>query len=263
MGEDVQKVTLPFDEDAIQDTSPATDGALALSWADAGDATAEAVAARLADYAQAWGISVPADFAPATMAQVAYWRELCGALVVTGKLGMQDSDWPTDLAPSKPTLRAMAERKLIVRRRRAWHLKLKWHARLQYLRLTAVPTPALTIADGPAPGLPTYAELQVWEAICRWLDRQPQCRARLPMIDIAEVGDAPARRSSPCARGSSCDTAATVPGRSPHAGRRSCLSSGTESPKRRESDHRMQVVSRLYSPSPPALTRGISTGSIP
>jgi hypothetical protein len=52
-----------------------------------------------------------------------------------------------------------------------------------------VPTPALTIAERPAPGLPTYAELQVWEAICRWLDGQPQCRARLPMSEVPDVGE--------------------------------------------------------------------------
>ncbi len=61
-------------------------------------------AARLADYAQSWGITVPADFTPATKAQVAYWRELCGAISLTGTEGMHDGDWPADLAPSKPTL---------------------------------------------------------------------------------------------------------------------------------------------------------------
>jgi hypothetical protein len=126
---------------------------------------------------------------PATKAQVAYWRELCGAISLTGAQGMRDDGWPADLAPSKPTLKAMAERGLIVRRWRAWHLKRKWHAWLQYLRLTGVPTPALAVAERPAPGLPTYAELQIWEAICRWLDGQPQCRARLPMADVPGVGD--------------------------------------------------------------------------
>ena len=47
----------------------------------------------------------------------------------------------------------------------------------------------MTIAERPAPGLPTYPELQVWEAVCRWLDRQPQCRARQPIEDIPEVGE--------------------------------------------------------------------------
>jgi hypothetical protein len=191
MDEQVEKVTLPF-EDGGEDgpgAAPPTDGALALSPSDTAADSAEDAAKRLAEYAQAWGITIPADFTPATKAQVAYWRELCGAISLTGVEGMRADDWPADLAPSKPTLQAMAERRLIVRRRRAWHLKRKWHAWLQYLRLTAVPAPALTIADRPAPGLPTYAELQVWEALCRWLDGRPQCRARLPMADVPEVGD--------------------------------------------------------------------------
>jgi hypothetical protein len=136
-----------------------------------------------------WGLTIPPDFTPATKAQVAYWRELCGAISLSGTVGMQDTAWPADLAPSKSTLQAMAERGLIVRRGRAWHLKRKWHAWLRYLRLTSVPTSALTIVERPAPGLPTYAELQVWEAICRWLDGQPQCRARLPMADVPGVGE--------------------------------------------------------------------------
>jgi hypothetical protein len=191
MGEAVEKVTLPFDESGESNagSAPATDGALALASGDAAAVKAAEAAARLADYAQAWGITVPVEFTPATKAQAAYWRVLCGAISLTGTEGMHDGDWPVDLAPSRPTLQAMADHCLIVRRRRAWHLKRKWHAWLQYLRLTAVPTPALTIAERPAPGLPTYAELQVWEAICRWLDGQPQCRARLPMTDIPDVGN--------------------------------------------------------------------------
>ena len=85
-------------------SAPATDGALALSSADTAEANAEDDAARLAEYAQAWGITIPADFTPATKAQVAYWRELCGAISLTGTDGMRDGDWPADLAPSKPTL---------------------------------------------------------------------------------------------------------------------------------------------------------------
>jgi hypothetical protein len=176
VAEKVEKVMLPFDDD----------GALAL--APEGNSVADA-ASRPTDYAQAWGITIPADFTPATKTQVAYWRELCGTVSLAGTDGMNDTDWPAYLAPSKPTLAAMAEHGLIVRRRRAWHLKRKWHAWLQYLRLTAVPTPALTIAERPAPGLPTYAELQIWEAVCRWLDRQPQYRARLPMSHVPGVGD--------------------------------------------------------------------------
>jgi hypothetical protein len=186
MGQDVERMTLPFDEADEDDAGSAltTEGALAFLSADTGAATA-----LLADYAHSWGITIPADFMPATKAQVAYWRELCGAISLTGAEGMMDGAWPTDLAPSTSTLLALAGRGLIVRRRRAWHLKRKWHAWLQYLRLTAVPTPALTKAERPAPGLPTYKELEIWEAICRWLDGQPQCRARLPMVDVPGVGE--------------------------------------------------------------------------
>jgi hypothetical protein len=188
MGEEVEKVTLPFEEEGADGAVDAstTDGALALT--PTVDATAEA-AARAAENAAAWSLAIPADFTPATKAQVAYWREVCGAISLTGKDGMCDGKWPADLAPSKPTLQAMAERGLIARRQRAWHLKRKWYAWLQYLRQTAVPTPALAIAERPGPGLPTYAELQMWEAVCRWLDGQPQCRARLPMMDIPGVGE--------------------------------------------------------------------------
>jgi hypothetical protein len=194
MGDQVEKVTLPFEEADGNDpgSAVATDGALALASADTPADTVVArtmAVARLADCAQSWGITVPADFIPATKAQVAYWRELCRAIALTGTEGMRDDNWPADLAPSKPTLQAMVQLKLIVCRRRAWHLKRKWHAWLQYLRLTAVPTPALSIAERPAPGLPTYSELQVWEAVCRWLDGQPQCLARLPMADVPSVGE--------------------------------------------------------------------------
>ena len=62
MAKQVEKVMLPFEED----------GALALSSADAAKGAAEAE--RLVDYAHTWGITVPADFTPATKARVAYWR---------------------------------------------------------------------------------------------------------------------------------------------------------------------------------------------
>jgi hypothetical protein len=185
MVQDVERVTLPFD-DGDTANPQATRGELALVPED--NAVAD-VADRAAENARAWGLIIPTDFTPATNAQVAYWRELCGAISLTGKDGMRDTDWPADLAPSRPTLQAMADRGLIVRRRRAWHLKRKWYAWLQYLRQTAIPSPVLTIAARPAPGLPTYAELQMWEAVCRWLDGQPQCHAQLPMTDIPGVGE--------------------------------------------------------------------------
>ena len=33
--------------------------------------------------------------------------------------GLTDAAWPADLAPSRPTLKALVERKIIVRRKRA------------------------------------------------------------------------------------------------------------------------------------------------
>jgi hypothetical protein len=187
VAEQVEKVKWPFEEVGAEDAPSAlvTNGALALSPVETACADTAAEAVRPAEYAQSWGITIPADFTPATKAQVADCRELCGAISLTGVDGMRDGNWLTDLAPSKPTVQAMVERKLIVCRRRAWHLKRKWPAWLQYLRLTAVRTPPLTIAERPAPELPTYAELQVWEAVCHWLDGQPKCRARLPMTDIS------------------------------------------------------------------------------
>jgi hypothetical protein len=190
MGEDVEKVTPPVDGGDANGTPlvARTEGALALSPVGAEAAKAEEAAARLAEYVQAWGLTIPPDFTPATKAQVAYWRELSGALSLMGKIGMRDGAWPIELAPSNATLLAMAERGLIVRRGRAWRLKRKWYAWLQYLRLTAVPTPALSVADRPAPHLPTYADLKQYQAVCRLLDGQPRCRARLPMLDVPDVG---------------------------------------------------------------------------
>jgi hypothetical protein len=188
MGKDIEKVTLAFEDVATGNATdaPMMDGALALTSA---EDPSEIAAARAAEYAQAWGLTIPANFTPATRAQVAYWWEVCGAISRTGKAGMRDDAWPAELAPSKPTLQAIAERGLIARRGRAWRLKRKTFACLQYLRLTAVATPPLTIAERPAPHLPTYAEITQYQAVCQWLDGQPRCRARLPMPDVPTVGE--------------------------------------------------------------------------
>lgn len=134
------------------------------------------------------GIEVPDGFVPATKAQVAYWRQVCGALSLCGATGMRDTDWPPDVAPTRLTLRALEERRLIVRRSGAWHLRRDWYATLTLLRRTAVPTPPLTLAERPALNLPTFAELEQWELVCRWLDTQPGQRARLPILDVPSVG---------------------------------------------------------------------------
>jgi hypothetical protein len=120
---------------------------------------------------------------PLTKAQVHYWRELCGVLTQAGKAGLPSVEgFPPDLAPSRATLKAMVERGLLVRRQRAWHLTRAWYGRLTALRLEALDTPQLRVSERPGPGLPSYAELQAWEALCRWLDMQPRQRARLPFM---------------------------------------------------------------------------------
>jgi hypothetical protein len=128
----------------------------------------------------------PAELPPLTKAQVYYWRELCSVLTQAGPAGLACAeDFPSALAPTRTTLKAMMERGIVVRRQRAWHLTRSWYARLTALRLSAVDTPHLGVSERPGPGLPSYAELQAWEVLCRWLDTQPQQRARLPFAGFA------------------------------------------------------------------------------
>jgi len=122
-----------------------------------------------------------------THAQVEYWRQLCGVLALVKGRGVADGGWPEDLAPTRPTLRALVERGLIVRRRRAWHLKRDWYRRLCSLRERAVPTPRETLAARPRPHFPSYLELEAIERICRWLDAQPRRRARLPFVGLVQA----------------------------------------------------------------------------
>src|SRR5258708_18422631 len=124
---------------------------------------------------------------PPTKAQVHYWRELCGVATLHGAVGVRDDQWPPELAPSKATLRALVARGLFVRRGRAWHLRRDWYTRVGALRGRAVPTPPLTLAERPGPNLPTYAELERWEPVCRWLDAQPRRRARLPFAGLGTL----------------------------------------------------------------------------
>lgn len=115
---------------------------------------------------------------PLTKAQVQYWRELCGVLTQAGPAGVPSAeDLPSALRPSRPTLDAMVERGILCRRQRAWHLTRPWYQRLTALRAEAVDTPQLRVSERPAPGLPSYAELKAWEALCCWLDTQPRQRA--------------------------------------------------------------------------------------
>ncbi|HKB47658.1 MAG TPA: hypothetical protein VKC57_08180 [Ktedonobacterales bacterium] len=104
---------------------------------------------------------------PPTHANVEYWCQLCGVLSAVKGRGVADGQWPADLAPPRPTRKALVERGLIVRRRRAWHLKRDWYTRLTALRQRAVPTPRATLAERPRPDLPSYLELEGIERICR------------------------------------------------------------------------------------------------
>ncbi len=125
---------------------------------------------------------------PPTKAQVFYWAQLCGELSKSGIAGIAGADgWPADLRPTAPTLKALVERGLIARRERVWKLRRYWYARLTALKTRAGNSPPLTLAERPAPHLPTYAELEQWEAVCRWLDVQPGCRVRLPFVGLAPL----------------------------------------------------------------------------
>jgi len=125
---------------------------------------------------------------PPTKAQVFYWAQLCGELTLRGVAGIADADgWSADLAPSASTLRALQERRLVARRDRAWKLRRRWYERLTALKARAVDTPSLAPTERPRPDLPTYAELEAWEAVCRWLDAQPGRRARLPFVGLTPL----------------------------------------------------------------------------
>jgi hypothetical protein len=127
-----------------------------------------------------------AGLPPLTKAQAHYWRDLCGELSLAGTAGLPTAEaFPPDLCPNQATLKAMVAYGILARRHRAWHLTRPWYARLTALRLKAVDTPPLRPCERPAPGLPSYAELQAWEVICRWLDTQPKAHASLPFVGLA------------------------------------------------------------------------------
>src|SRR5262249_32269111 len=79
------------------------------------------------------------------------------------------------------------------------HLKRDWYRRLCALRERAVPTPRLSPAERPGPGLPSYRELEGFECICRWLDGQPRRRARLPFVGLSalDAGEATVAQQAP------------------------------------------------------------------
>jgi hypothetical protein len=104
MGEQGEQAMLPFDEtgENARASASARDGAIALSSSDTAEVNAAETVSRPGAYPQAWGIAIPPDFIPATKAQVAYLRELCGAIALTSMDGMHDTGQPTDLVPSRP-----------------------------------------------------------------------------------------------------------------------------------------------------------------
>jgi hypothetical protein len=162
-----RKVMLPTLALPLERPSQAVDGTAALASLAASPTTTAIIGA----------CSLP----PLTKAQVHYWRELCGVLAQAGPAGLPSADdFPPELRPTPVTLKAMTERGLVSRRQRAWHLTRHWYTRLTVLRQAAVDTPQLRVTERPSPGLPSYAELKDWEALCRWLDTQPRQRARLP-----------------------------------------------------------------------------------
>ncbi len=61
-----------------------------------------------------------------------------------------------------------------------------WYGKVAALRARAVPTPRRTLAERPRPDLPSYAELEGFEQVCRWLDAQTKRRARLPFVGLRE-----------------------------------------------------------------------------
>jgi hypothetical protein len=164
-------------------------------------ATAQARLFDAADTTAATSAAVPAEASPPAApstaddglppppkAQVFYWAQLCGKLSTRGTAGIAAvEDWPADVRPTTSTLTVLVQRGFIARRDRAWKLRRNWYARLTTLKARAVDTPPLTFAERPAPHLPTYGELEQWETVCRWLDVQPGCRARLPCVGLAAL----------------------------------------------------------------------------
>jgi hypothetical protein len=135
-------------------------------------------------------VAVPDDgLPPPTKAQVYFWAQACGAVSAAGRGGMPDGGWPTDLGPDASDLKEMAERGLLARRRRVWRLRRRWYERLSALKARAVPTPVPGRAERPAPDSPTYAELEAYERVCRWLDTRPRARSRLPFVGLVAPGD--------------------------------------------------------------------------
>jgi hypothetical protein len=128
---------------------------------------------------------------PPTKCQVFYWAEACGAVHAHGREGILDNTWPPELSPDDVDLKQMVERGLLAKRGRVWRRWWwwwQWYEQLSALKVPAVPTPMLERVERPAPDCPTYAELETYECICRWLDTLPLARARLPFAGLGALG---------------------------------------------------------------------------
>jgi hypothetical protein len=176
---DVAQSSLELPSVPVAVLEPVVDGSLAL-------AVATVPAPSASSASSAAGQRGLPGLPPLTKARVHYWRELCGALSWAGTTGLPSAAaFPPAARPDRADLKALVAYGIVTRRKRAWHLTRRWHARLSALQAEAVDTPPLRLCERPAPGLPSYAELQAWEAICCWLDTQPRQRARLPFSALA------------------------------------------------------------------------------
>jgi len=125
---------------------------------------------------------------PPTKAQAFFWAQVCGAARAAGVDDVRDGAWPPDLGVDARDLKQMVERGLLAKRGGAWRLRRGWYERLDALKARAVPTPVLLWVERPAPNCPTYAELEAYERICRWLDARPGARSRLPFTGLRALG---------------------------------------------------------------------------
>jgi hypothetical protein len=60
------------------------------------------------------------------------------------------------------------------------------YRRISALRQQVVLTASATLAERPRPDLLSYAEIEGFEQICRWLVAQTRRRARLPFVGLRE-----------------------------------------------------------------------------
>ena len=122
---------------------------------------------------------------PPTHAQIEYWRKLCGELTQARRAWPDDGAWPTDLAPTRPTLTALVERGLIVRRTRRGTSSATGTAALLAASAGGAHASA-TLAERPRPDLPSYAEIEGFEDLPLAGCPAPTSWARLPFVGLGE-----------------------------------------------------------------------------